>query len=237
MRKYKKLLLFFLVVAGMAGCKKNSPNDIPVKPLAALTITNAISQGKFVRLNNNVMDSCALNSYKIFTLLAGSSSQIKAYASSSPNTPYFEQSPNVVSGGIYSLYLTGTHIAPEAVFVKDNIPPYPKQDVVNVRIVNLSSNTGPVNVTLVSAPTVKIFSNISYKNVTDFITLPLPITVPFGTDRFQIRDSNDALLFTYVLGGAVSPTSSRHRNITLVIRGMIGGTGTDALAVLGVPHY
>ncbi|WP_431293377.1 hypothetical protein [Pedobacter sp. P26] len=237
MRTYLKLILPILLITGSTGCKKNSTNDIPVKPLASLTITNVISQGKFVRLNNNVMDSCALNNYKIFTLFASNSSPIKAFASISPNAPYFEQSPNISNGGIYSLYLTGTHTAPEAVFVKDDIPLYPKDDVINVRVINLSPNSGPLSITRASAPSVNVFSAVGYKQVTEFSTLPLPVPIPAGADTFQIRDSNGALLFTYALSGAVNPSSARHRNITLAIKGKIGGAGTDAFGVLGVPHY
>jgi len=229
--------MLILFAAGIVGCQKNSPNDIPVKPLASLTITNVISQGKFVRLNTNIMDSCALNNYKIFTLLAGNPSLIKAFASISPNAPYFEQLSNIINGGIYSLYLTGTHVAPEAVFIKDEIPPYPKDDVVNVRVINLSPNAGPLSISLASAPTVNIFTTIGYKQVAEFITLPLPSPVPSGADTFQIRDANGALLFTYTLNGIVNPSSARHRNITLAIKGKIGGVGTDSFGVLGVPHY
>lgn len=239
MKNCFKIFFFGILASILLACKKNSPNDIPVRPLAALTITNVISQGKFVRLNSNVMDSCAVNNFKIFTVIAANQSPIKAFASISPNTPYFNQNINIVSGGIYSLYLTGSHAAPEALFIKDDIPPYPKDDVVNVRIVNLSPNVGPLNITLASANATNIFTNIGYKQISNFITLQLPSILPVGSNVFQIRDQSNNLLFSYTLPdrGTVSVASSRHRNITLAIRGKIGGAGTDAFGVLGIPHY
>lgn len=237
MKLNSKKILYLLMALAVVACKKNNPNDIPVRPLAALTITNVISQGKFVRLNTNVLDSCAINSFKIFTILAGNPSPIKAYASISPNAPYFDQRPEIVNGGIYSLYLTGTHTSPEAVFVKDEIPPYPKAEVVNVRVVNLSASSGPLNVARGSNPSVNLFSNLGYKQVSNFITLTLPKSLQAGDDVFEIRSSSGSLIFTYVLDGAVNAESARHRNITLVIKGQVGGLGTDALGVIGVPHY
>lgn len=239
MKRNFKIMIFFLLTISIMACKKNDPNDIPIKPLAALTITNVISQGKFVRLNSNVIDSCALNNYKIFTIVAGNPSPIKAFASSAPNTPYYHQSLNIAQGGIYSLYLTGTNATAEAVFVKDDIPPYPSDDVVNVRLVNLSPNAGVINVTLASTPNVNLFTNVAYKQVTDFITLPLPAVIPSGTNVFQFRNATGTVLFTYTLPttGTISIASSRHRNITLALKGILGGSGTDVLGVIGVPHY
>ena len=192
-----------------------------------------------VRNNCNFCTLINNFNYKIFTMVAGNPAKVKAFASSMPNSPYFDQPLEIVPGGIYSLFLTGSNSAPEAVFVKDNIPPFPVADVINVRFVNLSTNAGTLNVTLAAAPTVNIFTNVEYKQVANFVNLPFPLTVPSGTNVFQIRNTAGTLLLSYTLpaNGTVSITSSRHRNITLVLRGKIGGTGSDALAILGVPHY
>lgn len=232
----KRLILAFLTFLTIVSCKKN---NIQIEPLASVSIVNAVLDGKVAKLNSGLRDSCQNMDYKHFSILAGQSSQIKVYPSGSPNATYFNQSPNTQAGEIYSLFLTGTNTAPESVLIKESIPPYPSEEVINVRIINLAPGSVPLSLTMGNAPTTNIFSNVSYKQASGFKTLPFPATLPTDGDLFQVRDGAGNLLLTYSMpiSGTVSQTSSRKRNITLVIKGVSGGIGNNAFGTLVLPHY
>ena len=233
----KKYIVFALtLLASLQSCKKDGPT---FTPLASLNVADAVIGGRNVKLNTNVRDSATLYSYKLFQIVAGES-PIKLYPTNNPAAPYFDQTRTTVNGGIYSLFLTGTASAPENVFVKDEIPPFSQDSIVRVRIVNCSVNSSPISVTLGSAPTATIFSNIAYKSVSAFRDIELKTRLAVGGNIFQVRDSSGTLLASYTLPatGLVSVASSRFKNITLVVRGLSGTTsGTDAFGIYGMTNY
>lgn len=233
----KKYIVFALtLLASLQSCKKDGPT---FTPLASLNVADAVIGGRNVKLNTNVRDSATLYSYKLFQIVAGES-PIKLYPTNNPAAPYFDQTRTTVNGGIYSLFLTGTASAPENVFVKDEIPPFSQDSIVRVRIVNCSVNSSAISVTLGSAPTATIFSNIAYKSVSAFRDIELKTRLAVGGNIFQVRDSSGTLLASYTLPatGLVSVASSRFKNITLVVRGLAGTTGgTDAFGIYGMTNY
>jgi hypothetical protein len=233
----KKYIFFALtLLASLQSCKKDGPT---FTPLASLNVADAVIGGRNVKLNTNVRDSATLYSYKLFQIVAGES-PIKLYPTNNPAAPYFDQTKTTVNGGIYSLFLTGTASAPENIFVKDEIPPFSQDSIVRVRIVNCSVNSSAISVTLGSAPTVTIFSNIAYKSVSAFRDIELKTRLAVGGNIFQVRDSSGTLLASYTLPatGLVSVASSRFKNITLVVRGLAGTTsGTDAFGIYGMTNY
>jgi hypothetical protein len=234
--KHYIVYAFLILAGGLQSCKKDGPN---FTPLASLNVADAVIGGRNVKLNTNVRDSATLYSYKLFQVLAGET-PIRLYPTNNPNAPYFDETKTTVNGGIYSLFLTGTASAPESVFVKDEIPPFSQDSIVRVRIVNCSLNSSPISLTLGSAPASNIFSDISYKSVSEFRNIDLKTRIPVGGNVFQIRDSAGTLLASYTLPatGLVSIASSRFKNITLVIRGMFGTTsGSDAFGVYGMTNY
>ena len=234
--KHYIVYAFLILAGGLQSCKKDGPN---FTPLASLNVADAVIGGRNVKLNTNVRDSATLYSYKLFQVLAGET-PIRLYPTNNPNAPYFDETKTTVNGGIYSLFLTGTASAPESVFVKDEIPPFSRDSIVRVRIVNCSLNSAPISVTLGSAPTANVFSNIGYKTVTAFSDIELKTRIAVGGNVFQIRDSAGTLLASYTLPatGLVSVASSRFKNITLVVKGLVGTTtGTDAFGIYGMTNY
>lgn len=226
-------LIFSLM---LQACEKDGPN---FTPLASLNVADAVIGGKNVKLNSNVRDSATLYGYKLFQVLAGETS-ITLYPTNNPATPYYQQTHAMVNGGIYSLFLAGTASAPEGIFVKDEIPPYSSDPMVRVRLVNCSVNSSPLSLTLASAPTVNLFSNVAYKAVTPFSNVELNTPLPTGANIFQLRNAAGTLLASYTLPatGTVSVASSRYKNITLVVKGLSGTTtGTDAFGIYAMPNY
>jgi hypothetical protein len=234
--KHYIVFAFLILTIGLQSCKKDGPN---FTPLASLNVADAVIGGRNVKLNTNVRDSATLYSYKLFQVVAGET-PIRIYPTNNPKTPYFEETKTTVNGGIYSLFLAGTASAPESIFVKDEIPPFSQDSIVRVRIVNCSVNSSPISVTLGSAPTVNLFNAVSYKTVTTFSTIELKTKIAVGGNVFQIRDSAGTLLTSYTLPatGLVSVASSRFKNITLVVKGLLGTTtGSDAFGVYGMTNY
>lgn len=234
--KTTKIFFLVLLMAFGIGCKKN---EIKIEELTTVSVINAIIDGKVARLNDNLRDSCSSMSYKHFTIVSGIESQIKIYPSGSQNTPYFSQMINTGGGDIYSIFLTGTNLAPESVQIKEAIPPYPSDEVINVRLINLAPGSGLVSLTLGNEPNVNIFSSVAYKQNSGFKSITFPTALPTNRNQFQIRDNLGNLLFTYTMptSGVVSQNSSRKRNITIAYKGISGGTGNNAIGVIVVPHY
>ena len=233
---YRYLLLFYSLLA-LASCKKDGPK---FSPLASLNVADAVVGGGNVKMNTNVRDSATVNSYKLFQLNAGNSTGIRLYPTNNSSASYYNQMQEIVNGGIYSLFLTGTAASPESVFVKDEIPPFSQDSIIRVRVINCSPNATPMNVTLASAPAINVFSNLAYKSLSAFTTLPLKTIVPTGSNVFQVRDLSGAVLATYTLptSGVISVASSRFKCITLVIKGLIGTTtGTSAFGVYAMSNY
>ncbi|EDM38481.1 hypothetical protein PBAL39_20450 [Pedobacter sp. BAL39] len=233
---YRNLILFLSILI-LASCKKDGPK---FSPLASLNVADAVVGGGNVKLNTNVRDSATINSYRLFQLNASNATGIRLYPTNNPTATYYSQVHEIVNGGIYSLFLTGTAAEPESVFVKDEIPPFSQDSIVRVRVINCSPNSSAISVSLASAPATNIVNNLAYKSLTTFNSLPLRTTIPVGSNVFQVRDSNGAVLATYTLpaSGTISVAASRFKCITLVIKGLVGTTsGASAFGVYAMSNY
>lgn len=237
MNTSNKYILLFLSLILLVSCKKDTPKFYP---LASLNVADAVIGGGNVKLNTNVRDSTTINGYKLFQLNASGNTAIRLYPTNNPTVSYYEQSHEIINGGIYSLFLTGTATAPEALFVKDEIPAFSQDSILRVRVVNCSPNSTGINVSLVSAPTVHIFSDLLYKNLSAFSAIPLKTVIPAGSNSFQLKNSSGTVLATYTLpaAGVISIASSRFKCITLVIKGLVGTTsGPNAFGVYAMSNY
>jgi len=223
-----KLLALIITITSALSCKKVT--SIDTDAISSVNVVNAINGAGGVRLNFN-REVIALNSFQIQAIYAGSG-HIKAYDAVS-GVVYYNQPQTTVNGGLYSLYLTGTASTPEGVWVKDSIKTYGTENTTTtVRVVNLSPNAGSVNVTLASAPGTNVFSNVAYKTITAFQDFPLPVTIPENTNVFQFRDSSGIIIANFTL-----PDGARNRSYTIVLKGMVGGSGTTMIDCIGQQHY
>jgi len=237
MNSLTKYIIGLFSLALLASCEKDMPK---FSALASLNVANAVLSGSNVKLNTNVRDSATVNGYKLFQLNASQSTGIRLYPTNNPSVSYYDQSRETVNGGIYSLFLTGTGTAPEAVFVKDEIPPFSQDSTIRVRVVNCSPGSTALSVSLASAPATNIFSDLGYKQLSAFATLPLKTAVPTGSNAFQIKNSSGNVLATYTLPatGVISIASSRFKCITLVVKGQVGTTtGANAFGVYAMSNY
>jgi hypothetical protein len=239
--KHRPFIFALLIVIFFESCKKNK---ISIAPLASLNVVATVVGGDNVKLNNNSVDSAKAYNSNIFGIVAGSSN-VLIYPTSSLGKPYYNGVIESENGDNYSLFLSGYPNNVDAILVKENIPEYYSDSMIGIRVVNLSPTSSSLNISLASATNTNVFSNVVYKQVTDFIKFSLPTVIPSGSVSFQIRDAANTLLSTYTLPTAVtsnypgiSVQLSRFRNITLVIRGLQGvSTGSDAFGVFPVANY
>jgi hypothetical protein len=239
--KYFKPAIFAALL--FASCKKDQI-EAKSRPMASLVVVNSITSGGDVKLNTVDRDSAKAYNYKTFSLLAGNT-QIKLYPINNPTFFYYNSVRNIINGGVYSLFLSGQGTAVDTVFIKDEIQPFYDDSTLGVRVINLSPNSGPLNVTLAATPTVNLFAGIAYKQLTSFAILPLKSVVAANSVSFQIKDASNNLLSTYILPATANSTypgisilNSRNRNLTLVIKGLVATTsGSDAFGVFPVANY
>lgn len=219
-----KLLLLGCLYS-MVSCKKVG---IEMQPIGSLRIVNAVVGGGTVKLNSNTLDSVSSNNVKVFSLHAGISS-VYVYPVSDPAHPYVNEQLQIGDGEMYSLFLGGISSVIDTLLSRDNFPEH-LDSVCGVRFVNMYYNSPTLNITLSTSAGMPEFSNVGYKSVTPFKTYPA--LAKNGSYIFQVRDATTgALLLSYTL---VVP---RFFNVTLALKGIVGGTSSKGLGVIRVNNY
>jgi len=241
-----KILIWLTGFLLCLGCKKN---DIGTSLLSTLNVINATVDagqakvnyfGKTISWKNYTSGTAAVNYGAVQLYAVTPGNNIHIVQSSDTTKSLFNGEVTENDRDIYSLYLTGTLAAPESIVKKENLPPFYSDMSIGVRVINLSPNSDPVNVTLESIPTVNEFTGVGYKSITEFKKLPYPAMLVTGSNVFQLRDAAGTLLASYTLPteGLLSVTSARYRNITLVIKGLQGTTtGTNAFGAFAVANF
>ncbi|HMI01781.1 MAG TPA: hypothetical protein VK541_04820 [Pedobacter sp.] len=249
----KKIIIAILFISlWVQACKKNETIE---KQISSFNVVNAaidIASAKVYAADHlinwkplPITDAVAFTRASFFGAYAGnnyirsvSATDTTKVLFSSNNTEEFKPA------AFNTLFLCGQNGAYEGVFIKDDqIVNYTDQ-VMGIRIINLSPNSTPVNITLSTTSTINETTGLAYKQITDFKTYPADATVV--SMIFQIRNSTGTLLASYTLPAKtpVSPYTNisiahaRFKNVTLVIKGLIGTTtGANAFGVFPVSHY
>ena len=231
MKVINKILIMLLGVSLFASCQeklKLEPNLISVNVVnASINVSsvkvNYLGTSDLWKILNDQVSYGTNRVYSVFP-----DKHFKIVSATDTLTLLYNKTFKKI-GDIYSLFLAGQSTAVDTILVKENIP-YRADSTAGVRFINLSYNSTPVNVTLSTTATVNEFSAVAYKGITDFKTYP---ALKANTSYiFQVKDgSTNALLVSYTL------TTPRFANCTLVLKGMVGGTGTNALGVQRVNNY
>lgn len=206
--------ILFVAMLALVACKKN---NIVTKPLASLTVTNAVVNGPAIRVGSN-LNSIFNNSSLQLGLFAGDNDLYVWPVGDSANPYYTSPKFFAAEGSVHSLFIAGQSPNISGVLVKDNIP-YHTDSTCGVRIINLIANSTSLNITLSTSPTINEVTDLAYLQYTDFKIYPAKASNASYT--FQVRKAIDnTVLFNYSL-----PTP-RFTNVTLVIRGVIPGSVT-----------
>jgi hypothetical protein len=227
--KYLNLLLLAVLI--MTACKKT---EFKTTRVGSLKIVNTVNGGGAVRLGG-VPTLVNNNASADFSLYAGNP-DIYVWPITDSLKPYFNANKNVSveDRDIYTLFLGGSTSASEAILVKENIP-VRSDSTAGVRIINLSPGSPEIKVTLATSTTNSEFGNIAYKQLTEFKSFPALSKNTSYT--FQFRNAaTDVLISSITMSGAtLAGFVPRFRNVTLVLRGLVGGS--PAAGITRVNHY
>jgi hypothetical protein len=221
-----KKIISFITMSGtllIISCQKS---EINLTPLSSLNVINAIVNLNTALVNFNstpgsheqgqsyadITQTVPFGTNYIYGVLAGKSVNMVVVSAEDTTSIIYNTTVNLVNGGVYSLYLAGQIGSVDTVFAKDNIPSYIDSST-GVRFINLSQGSTVVNVTLDATQSTNEFSNIAYKQITDFKTYSGTATnASYTFDVFQA--SNDSLLAQYTLSTPI------FKNVTLALTGI-----------------
>jgi hypothetical protein len=210
--KLLNLLFLFSAIFVFASCKKDG--ILAPSPLASLNVTNAVVGGAALTLNTSVL-TVGNNSYAQFALNAGQS-QVNLYPAATPLSPYYNQTIPTNNGDYYSLFLAGASPANvDAILVKETYKSF-TDTLFAVRFINLSPNSNPISVNISGNANGSEVTSLAYKAYTSSIQHSAKAAFPSYT--FQIRD-----VATGNLIASTTLTTPRYRNVTIVLRGLVGG--------------
>ena len=152
--------------------------------------------------------------------------------------PLISLGQDFVSGGMYSLYLTGKSPNLEAILRKEET--YPLYNVTDssfaVRVINLINNSGPLKLTLSRSATVNEFEGLTYKQQSDFKKYSLKAAdVKLGF-TFQARNQNGVVQANYTFG-ASALQAARFKANTLVLCGEIGSSSPNQPKIMLVSNF
>ncbi len=222
------IVLISLIV--ISSCKKE---EIKTTPLTSLTVGNFKINGKSAKLGSNATTIGNLNTNGTQMALVAGENNLYFWPTGDSLNPYYV-SPvkfNTLDREVYSVFLCGDTLTQrgEAVIIKEDIP-YRTDSTAGIRFINLSPNSTPLNITLSTSTTVNEVSNLAYKSYTEYKSYPGLYNSAY---TFQVRAANNpnTVLTTFALTASTVP---RFANITVVIRGMVGGT--PALGTTRINH-
>jgi hypothetical protein len=128
----------------------------------------------------------------------------------------------------YTIAAAGTAAAPVAVLIPDDLT-VPVAGKNYIRVLNLVSNGPAIDLAIGTAT--PLITNIAYRAVSAYIAIdPNAATAPYA---FQTRETGK----TTQLGATVNfAVPGSGRKYTLILRGLIGGTGASAPAISQVTN-
>ncbi|WP_316789313.1 hypothetical protein [Pedobacter frigoris] len=246
----KKILMILIVGLVIQSCKKEESKPA----LASITVVNvaidvagskAYASDKRINWSAIVAaDVVNFANFKHFGVFVGSKNVVAVNSVDTTKTLY-GGTAEFKEAGLNTLFLCGQAGSYEGVYLSDeNLPNY-TNEVVGIRFINLSPNSPAISVNLVATPTVNETANLSYKQNTEFKTYNADANVVKTGIAFQVKDATTGVLLASCTlpATAVSPyttatvAQARFKNVTLVIKGLVGGTGANAFGVFPVSHY
>lgn len=231
MKKNNIFIAIFVLMIIAFACNKNEAMKLPI---ASINIVNTITGGQSIKMGSN-STAIANNSFARIGLPTGTP-DIYIFPVTDSLKPYYsmQKVTSIYDGDMYSLFLGGLASQPEGIFIKEAFP-FHGDSTFGIRFVNLLPNGPNVNITLSTSATVNEFSNASYKQITEFKVYPAASTNL--SYIFQVRDvtSNSIITSITLSGSSLTTGVPRFKNITLVLRGVIGGSPSPGIT--RVNHY
>ena len=205
--------------------------------IASLNVINAAPNVSSAYVYFSFIDS---NYYLQYSLLSygkvleygkiGGLTEMSIVSSADTTKPLLQTSLHLKAGKFYSFYMAGLAPQPDTLVAEDILPVYTDSSA-GVRFVNLTTDKLAISVNRVGDdPGKPIFSNLGYKQISDFRTYAY---MGSGSAyRFEVRDQDSGgLLTTY------SWKNYWQRNNTLVISGSRDPASGYPLTVFAVNNF
>lgn len=252
MRKFKigAWLMSILICGAIVSCKKEAP--LPV--VTSLTMINAVA-GSAPLTTDFSQNGYLPYYYGALQLPYGLYNEASRLPidkedqplrlfqfpdTTSTSKPLFNLRLQLEKGSINTLFLTGTVDHPEH-FITTEIPPFHNvaDSTFGVRFINLSYQSRPVDIYLITGTSEKVVTGLAYKSVTDYQGFKAIAASENYT--FEFRDQQtQSVLASYVFDevGKASGNLWRFRNFTLAFIGLPGVTqGAEKQNTMMIPNY
>lgn len=230
MNKFIFCLITVLAIV-FISCKKDAPN---YRPLSSLKVVNTLTGGAVVKVNNNGT-TVSNNAVADFSLPIGNP-DIYVYPVADSANPYYTSNKGVAvsEGDIFTCFIGGNVANKTALLVKENLPVH-TDSTAGVRFINLSPGSPVVKVTLSTSTGTSEFGDIVYGQPTEFKSYAAASIN--STYTFQVRNAaNNTIIASITMSGTtLASFVPRFRNVTLVLRGVVGGS--PAAGITRVNHY
>jgi hypothetical protein len=222
------ITLLFLFSIFLSACKKDEAVALDA---GAINITNAvigaptltlIANPSFVSATNQI----SANNFAFMPIYSGQT-QVKvsvpaviatATTVAMPEIVYYNQTLPVDNTTNYSLFLTGLSAsAVDNVLIKETYTRTYADSVCGVRFINLALGNTPISVNIKTLANGSEAASIAYKAYSDF--KQYPAKKANASYIFEFRNATTGVLITsYTL------TTPYFHNVTLALRGTIGGS-------------
>jgi hypothetical protein len=231
MKKLSFIIPIALTGLLLGSCKKNEVGT--PTGTAAFTVVNATIDVPNMAIN---FAPNSLPYYANKTLIGGASflefglppgaNTINLVSSNDTTHTLYYGNVSVANGGIYSFYVAGQTGSYQTILQKDNIPVFGTDSVAGARFVNLSPDSGPLNVSL-QGGSGNEFSSVAYKGITAFKKYSANTAIMNnGGYNFNITDAQGNVLTTFNWIPQVFNKSN-----TMVITGLVGNGSVSVFAV------
>lgn len=252
-----------LVLSGLLGltaisCKKDNKDTVAH---AAIRVVHAISGLPEIKVNpmgpNIYYKNLPLLKFgtSVFTHGNAGSSTIKVVSAADSNKVVFNGTYQLIPA-VYTMYLSGTAAKVDTLFRLEQKFPYIKTDrtpasadsVVHLRFVNLSAGSPPLKINLktvqnvpanpniVNTPSIAPPANLPYQGISEWSKYPAK-AVNGSIYTFEARNAitNEVLIAAFSI--TLTPSVNYFKSVSLIIKGAVGGTGSDAIGVFECNYF
>lgn len=245
--KLKLLYLMPLILVAFGSCKQDG--EIISLDVSSIFVINAVpditaikanTSGKPIGWNLNT-DLIGYGANKFYYGPVGIV-PITVVSAADTTKMLFSKNVTLQNKKVYSMYVFGGASNIDTMFREESNYPViplkigaynPTDSVTNVRFVNLSYGSPPLNIKIRNSTTNEV-SNLAYKGISAFKGYANKVVA--GTNYvFEIRDATTNVLFsTFVFQAR---TANQFRNVVIVIRGVFSPSATSPFIVSTVNYF
>ncbi|MES2458462.1 MAG: hypothetical protein V4594_23105 [Bacteroidota bacterium] len=235
--KKKILISYIFAILFAMACKKDDPKYYAT---TNLNVVNAAVGAGGIKVNSGISSgflwsktaSVAYGASALYGATPETHTIIVVPASDTTKVLFnktFKMQP------INTLYFAGQYPNIDTLFrVEHNLPVVSvgavPDDSMYIRFVNLSPNSPSLSINL-KAVTSKEINALDYKSISEFKKYSALATT--SNYVFEVRNATTNLILTSF---TVNVSNNRYRTLALVIKGLVGASGADALSVFQVSY-